>query len=212
MRRIHFSKDLGVNTVVFIDWQRKQGRAWEGSGEGKVPRVPLRSKQWSAPVQGNFSLRPCEQSCTLEWFPNTPSKNALGASTGTQSWPWLTRWFVSCSQEDSTSLPLSLSLLLKWNFNFSSRNPAFQAGKLWTKLAANSKSHPYINFQVFFFFFLNAGKSDFQSNSASMCLHFLTFRATHSLTVPGTFSYTLSNHQASLVAQHIKNHWDGEYM
>ena len=90
MRRIHFSEDLGVNTVVFIDWQRKQGRAWEGSGEGKVPRVPLRSKQWSAPVWGNFSLRPCEQSCTLEWFPNTPSKNALGASTGTSpdlDWP-----------------------------------------------------------------------------------------------------------------------------
>ena len=90
MRRIHFSKDLGVNTVVFIDWQRKQGRAWEGSGEGKVPRVPLRSKQRSAPVWGNFSLRPCEQSCTLEWFPSTPSKNALGASTGTSpdlDWP-----------------------------------------------------------------------------------------------------------------------------
>lgn len=31
-----FSKDLGVNTVMFLDWQGKQGMAWEGSGEGKV--------------------------------------------------------------------------------------------------------------------------------------------------------------------------------
>ena len=171
MRRIHFSKDLGVNTVVFIDWQRKQGRAWEGSGEGKVPRVPLRSKQRSAPVWGNFSLRPCEQSCTLEWFPNTPSENALGASTGTSpdlDWPDGLHHIARKIQ----SLSPFLSLLLKWNFNFSSRNPAFQAGKLWTELGANPRSHPYINFQVFFF--LNAGKSDFQSNSASICLHFLT--------------------------------------
>lgn len=38
-RKTHFSKDLDANAIMFLDGQGKKEKAWEGSGEGKLPVV-----------------------------------------------------------------------------------------------------------------------------------------------------------------------------